>query len=272
LRREMDSKGPKATKTVVTSPGTSSLSAEKVASASEGATDGADKAHSPSGGTAGHSSSVDAGGAVAATPISLATGLVTTPPIDQETVRPTALLESPVTSAEVPSDKEGIGAAAPLEGASVAGVAAGVVAAVFPVSHGLFVGSPAAFASAVSVDHPLFPVGDASGRISDQLELCSVLLLGELSAASLAALGVQLLADKGSLPVGEVGKLLADAIGLPSLSHILKERFGGLKRFLEAHAEVFVLGGDHPFNPTVSLADDLPGALKWLAAGDALPV
>jgi hypothetical protein len=121
-----------------------------------------------------------------------------------------------------------------------------------------------------SIDHPLFGAS-AAGRLRDQLELCGILLQGDVSAPSLAALGVQLLADKGALPVGEVGKLLADAVGLPSLSHVLKERFGGLKRFLEAHGDVFVLGGDHPFNPQVSLAEGLPGALKWLAAGsDAL--
>ena len=134
---------------------------------------------------------------------------------------------------------------------------------VFPVSSRLFAGGPIP----ATVDFG----GGAADRIRDQLDLCGMLLQGTVAPSCLAAVGVQLLAEKGALPVGEVGKLLTEAVGLPSLSHLLKERFGGLKRFLEAHPEVFSLGGNHPFNPTVSLAGDVgPGwhpALTEMSSG-----
>lgn len=38
---------------------------------------------------------------------------------------------------------------------------------------------------------------------------------------------------QGSLPVGEIGKLLQEATANASLSQTLKDQFGGLKKFLE---------------------------------------
>lgn len=39
--------------------------------------------------------------------------------------------------------------------------------------------------------------------------------------------------EQGSLPVGEIGKLLQEATANASLSQTLKDQFGGLKKFLE---------------------------------------
>jgi hypothetical protein len=45
------------------------------------------------------------------------------------------------------------------------------------------------------------------------------------------------------------------------------EKYGGLKKFLEAHPEVFTIGPDHPFNPTVLLASSLqPQLLQYMSA------
>ena len=41
------------------------------------------------------------------------------------------------------------------------------------------------------------------------------------------------------------------------MSTVLKERFGGLKKFLERHPDDFILASDHPFNPNVYLKDML---------------
>jgi len=46
---------------------------------------------------------------------------------------------------------------------------------------------------------------------------------------------------------------------LPSL---LKERYGGLKKFLQNHQDVFFLGDDHPYNPHVSLTASKAGPLN----------
>ncbi len=66
-------------------------------------------------------------------------------------------------------------------------------------------------------------------------------------------IAVQLLSSHGPVPVGEVGKLLQEATGNAQLPAMVKEMFGGLKKFLEAHPHLFRIGTDHPFNPLVSL-------------------
>ena len=58
------------------------------------------------------------------------------------------------------------------------------------------------------------------------------------------------------MPVGEIGKMLQEATANPSLSTVLKESFGGLKKFLEGYPEVFLISQDHPFNPRVYLRSD----------------
>ena len=68
----------------------------------------------------------------------------------------------------------------------------------------------------------------------------------------------------GPVPIGEVGKILTETTGIRGLSLLIKEQFGGLKRFVESeHARHrIILGNDHPFNPHLALrsclgADDL---------------
>jgi len=87
--------------------------------------------------------------------------------------------------------------------------------------------------------------------VSRNLEYCSFLLDAEVTAPALLSLASEILSEKGPLPVGEIGKLLQDATSNPNLSTVLKEKFGGLKRFLEGYPNMFILGNDHPFNPHV---------------------
>jgi hypothetical protein len=64
---------------------------------------------------------------------------------------------------------------------------------------------------------------------------------------------MEILADKGPLPVGEIGKVLTELASIPNLSMKLKENFGGLKKFLERYQDKLILSNDHPFNPHVIL-------------------
>lgn len=52
---------------------------------------------------------------------------------------------------------------------------------------------------------------------------------------------------------------------------MLKEKFGGLKKFLESHSETFLIGKEHPFNPTVYLRKGLSdGEVAVVLAGGVL--
>src|SRR3546814_4385462 len=69
---------------------------------------------------------------------------------------------------------------------------------------------------------------------------------------------VQVRERKGPLPVGEIGKQLQEATGNPQLSQVLKERYGGLKKFIEGISSIVRVGEDHPFNPHVYLPSQAP--------------
>ncbi len=88
-----------------------------------------------------------------------------------------------------------------------------------------------------------------------RIEYCILLLHEEVTEGGVRSLIYNILQEKGAIPVGEVGKLLQDATSLPHLSKILKEKFGGLKRFLENNSNVFYISKDHPFNPCVYIRD-----------------
>ena len=58
------------------------------------------------------------------------------------------------------------------------------------------------------------------------------------------------------LPVGEIGKGLLEKTGNVLIMSEIKERYGGLKRFLESQPGIQV-HDDHPFNPSVTLDPSL---------------
>ena len=115
--------------------------------------------------------------------------------------------------------------------------------------------------------HPLLRMGDAEmstdplagdvTTINYALSYSAMLLSGNISAPALVALAVQLLHIQGPMPVGEVGKCLQEITGNTALPALIKEYYGGLKKFLEAHHNIFRLANDHPFNPAVLLQDGI---------------
>ena len=74
-----------------------------------------------------------------------------------------------------------------------------------------------------------------------------------LTEPQLINLACRILADHGSVPVGKMGSLLHKAANDHTLPALLKERYGGLKKFLQAQSKYFMLGDDHPYNPHVAL-------------------
>lgn len=83
------------------------------------------------------------------------------------------------------------------------------------------------------------------------MNYCNVVQDSIVNDLGLLILCKEILIDRGTLPVGEIGKNLQE-IGKIS-SNRLKEKFGGLKKFLERYPEDFVVSTDHPFNPHVFL-------------------
>ena len=75
----------------------------------------------------------------------------------------------------------------------------------------------------------------------DRIRYCSLILDGRVSESALLILCRDILIDRGALPVGEVGKQLQEMTGMAGLSAALKEKFGGLKKFLEKYPNVFVI-------------------------------
>ena len=53
--------------------------------------------------------------------------------------------------------------------------------------------------------------------------------------------------------MGEIGKILQEFTAIANFSNKLKEKFSGLKKFLEKYPDQFVISSDHPFNPHVFL-------------------
>ena len=90
-------------------------------------------------------------------------------------------------------------------------------------------------------------------KIIEKIKYCNLLLECQINESSLRLLTLEILSDKGPLPVGEIGKILQDLSHSEStsMSVLLKEKFGGLKKFVEKYPDDFVIGVDHPFNPHV---------------------
>eukprot|EP00586_Coscinodiscus_wailesii_P022277 CAMPEP_0172505488 /NCGR_PEP_ID=MMETSP1066-20121228/186852_1 /TAXON_ID=671091 /ORGANISM="Coscinodiscus wailesii, Strain CCMP2513" /LENGTH=1192 /DNA_ID=CAMNT_0013282109 /DNA_START=388 /DNA_END=3966 /DNA_ORIENTATION=+ len=90
-------------------------------------------------------------------------------------------------------------------------------------------------------------------QLWDNLQFSSFLLEYEMTTSALTNLATAVLAERGPMPVGEVGKMLQEASANPNLSQLLKEQFNGLKKFLEKFPDIFLISNDHPFNPHVYL-------------------
>lgn len=74
-----------------------------------------------------------------------------------------------------------------------------------------------------------------------------------ITEESLILLASRILQEHGAVPVGKMGSLLHRLAQDHRLPSVLKEKYGGLKKFLLLHPDYFELSQDHPYNPTVSL-------------------
>lgn len=99
---------------------------------------------------------------------------------------------------------------------------------------------------------------DASlDKLLTQIYYSNLLVEGSLNEPALLLVCKEILQEKGTLPVGEIGKILQELASFASFSNKLKEKFGGLKKFLERFSDLFVISTDHPFNPHVFMRKTL---------------
>ena len=75
-----------------------------------------------------------------------------------------------------------------------------------------------------------------SHNLMDFVTICR-----QVSEGTLRSLSQEILQDRGPLPVGEIGKTLQEITGISTLSAYLKDKFGGLKKFLENYPDDFVI-------------------------------
>lgn len=97
--------------------------------------------------------------------------------------------------------------------------------------------------------------------LRNNLEYVRFIVNSEVTELGLVAFLTQILAENGCLLIGEIGQHLRSTFGKQDWSSILKERFGGLKRFLLKHSELFYVDNDHPLNPHIYLRASIHGPL-----------
>ena len=118
----------------------------------------------------------------------------------------------------------------------------------------VIVNPPANLCRPVS-QQPIQPV-DLEGLVNS-LRYCNLIGRDLVSDSALFFAAVESLEMRGALPVGEVGKAICFQADAQLVGRYLKERHGGLKKFLEHFPAVFVFGDDHSFNPHVFLVGRL---------------
>jgi hypothetical protein len=100
---------------------------------------------------------------------------------------------------------------------------------------------------------------EAKDRLSAAIAYCNMVNCAYLvNDAALLFGTMEGLEVRGSLPVGEVGKAVTFHTGDANvISKYIREKYQGLKKFLECYPSIFVFGSDHEYNPHVFLFDKL---------------
>lgn len=75
----------------------------------------------------------------------------------------------------------------------------------------------------------------------------------DVSEKELIEILKQILSENLNVSIGRVGTTIVSKTKNHRLPRYFKAKYGGLKRFFEAHSDIFVVGEDHPFNPSVYL-------------------
>ncbi|KAK1868103.1 hypothetical protein I4F81_010598 [Pyropia yezoensis] len=96
--------------------------------------------------------------------------------------------------------------------------------------------------------------------LRNQLAYVRFIVDAQVTELGLLAFLTAVLDEHGPLLIGEIGQHLRATFGRHDWGVLLRERFGGLKRFLLRHADVFLVDTDHPLNPHIYLRSEEPRA------------
>lgn len=120
---------------------------------------------------------------------------------------------------------------------------------IFLLFHNKYV--PAAFEKCSSVPSPIRirdrPILD---ELLKQIDFCNLILYRHLTSNGLVFLIKDIITERGPLPIGEIGKTL-------NMTSLIKDKFGGLKKFLETYQDMFIICSNHAYNPHVFVRSDV---------------
>ena len=98
-----------------------------------------------------------------------------------------------------------------------------------------------------------------------------MILNGEVTESAVRSILYDVLYERGAVPVGELGKILQEMSCVTNFSAKLKEKFGGLKKYLEKYSEDFTICTDHPFNPHIFLTKFISSDEKSAILSGTIP-
>jgi hypothetical protein len=81
-------------------------------------------------------------------------------------------------------------------------------------------------------------------ELTEQIDFCNLVLHRHLTTNGLLCLIKDIITERGPLPIGEIGKTL-------NMTNLIKDKFGGLKKFLETYQNIFIISSNHAYNPHV---------------------
>lgn len=112
-------------------------------------------------------------------------------------------------------------------------------------------------------------------RLIKYIHYCDLIYRAIISEPALLLATMESLEMRGALPVGELGKAMCTHSQIVVISKHIKDKYNGLKKFLERYPSIFIMSNDHAHNPHVYLRSRLSAQHKELilrGAEDLLPI
>ena len=108
--------------------------------------------------------------------------------------------------------------------------------------------------------------------MAEQVQYMDLFLHGRVKESSIRNSVIEILEERGSVTVGDLGKMLKETTCITNISARLRENFGGLKKFLELDSPaLFTVCTNHAFNPHTFLTSTLSDEEKEMIQNGKVP-